>query len=558
MHKIHQLPPEIIAKIAAGEVIERPAYAVKELIDNSLDAGAKNITITIEKSGLKKIEVSDDGEGMSLEDIQECFKPHTTSKIKRELDLYSIKSFGFRGEALSSIAAISDLTIISKTAKQTAGTLLELHNGAVKKLSPIGAPVGTTVTALHLLSTTPARKKFLKSFHTEFRYILDVSINFALAYPNVHFTLVHNNRTIFDLPITENIFDRITLLLSRTVSENLIPIEFEDSYLQISGFIGKPQIAQRNAKNYLFVNNRPVSDKTITTTIKEIFGSLLETHSYPFYILFLKLPYEAVDVNVHPRKEQVSFLDSTMINQPLAVAVEETLSTNNLLFSNIRTKKEQTTNSVAGQILKESVIPWQTRDLFSLRPEGEIIQIHNLYLVTQSENGVIFIDQHAAHERILFEKLLTEFSKQKQQAAIFRLPKTISFDLSFSDAEILKEYLYIFTDIGFEIENFKDNTFIVTAVPELFKDRRHEKLIMEMLEDVKEKKDLKTIDTQSKRMIAFLACRTAVKRGDSLTKEQAKELIKQLELSPNNITCPHGRPTKVEVPLSYIHKNFKR
>ncbi len=568
MSKIHHLPPHIIAKIAAGEVIERPAYAVKELIENAIDAKAAYITVQIEEAGLRKIVVTDNGEGMSKEDIQECFKPHTTSKISDEENLVGITSLGFRGEALSSIAAISTMTIKSRTENESSGSLVSLKNGNIEKISPIGMPVGTSITVDNLFHNVPVRKKFLKTPTTEFRHILEIIMHYAISFPNTRFFLSHNKKIIVDLPKNQNLLERIRMLLGNDVFAHLLPLRYEESYVTISGFISKPQITTYvTNKHFIFINQRKVTDKLITTAIKEAYGNLLETTAYPIFILFLTMPYEMVDVNVHPRKEQVSFVDNKIIFDAVRKAVRETLQKKNITFSNMNWLIDETSNklslhdgntrSYAGKLLKNLVLPSVENETTIIK-SSDIVQLHNLFLITQTSTGFIFIDQHAAHERILFEKFSEEFKKQKNKNNVYHLSNPITFDVSFSDNEVLSENIKLFETLGFIIEHFQGNTFKINAVPNLFQDRNPVTLIKELLDDLVQEKQTKSIDQASHRMLAYLACRSAIKAGDKITKSRAKELLEDLEKTPNNAICPHGRPTKIEMSLKEVNRMFKR
>lgn len=570
MNTIHPLSQNIISKIAAGEVIERPVYAVKELIENSLDAQATAITIQIEESGLKRITVIDDGHGMSPEDIRESFKHHRTSKITSEEDLVSIETHGFRGEALSSIAAISKMTIKSKTSHDKAGRILELRNGRVEKFSPIGMPKGTVITVENLFYSVPGRKKFLKSLRTEFRYIIDTVTNFAIAYPHISFTLIHNGKMLFDLPKTTDSMDRIYALMGNDIFSNLLPIAYTDSYITISGFITKPQITTSTPyKQHIFINKRKVADRAISLAIKDAYGNALHSGAYPVCFLFLSLPYEAVDVNVHPRKEQVRFVNNQLIFDAVNRAIAKTLAENNLTFhknywENSPSSGESeiqdaptfgNTKSYAGRLLKEKQLPWKLQTVIE---STEISQIHNLYLFTPTKHGVLLIDQHAAHERILFEQLLEQFENEAHEKRNYTLPEPVLFDLSFTEAELLHEYIDFLARLGFEIAHFKGNSFLLHNVPMLFHDRNHKKLIQEIMEDIQQKNTPKELDTISKRMIAYLACRAAVKAGDPLDKKQRKELVDQLQKTRNNATCPHGRPIQIEMLREQIDRLFRR
>jgi DNA mismatch repair protein MutL len=563
MRKIFSLSEQIVSKIAAGEVIERPVFAVKELVENAIDARADSIIVHIEESGLKKITVIDNGEGMSPEDLQESFKSHTTSKISQADELTYIKTLGFRGEALSSIAAISRMTINSRAPNNSAGTSIIIKYGKVEKISPIGIPVGTTVTVEHLFHTLPARKKFLKSTRTEFRHSIDLMMSYALSYPEIHFVLTHNKKIIFDLPSTKDPMQRIEKLLGKDIFSSLLPVEFTDSHISITGFLAKPSLTTRTpAKQFLFINNRLVSDKHISLTVKSSYGTLLAQNVYPICILYFTLPFEMVDVNVHPRKEYVRFVDTQLLQNAITQAVKQVLgryeltpisSFNSLFLSDA----VGSTKSYTGKLLKEKKLPWE----LSVKNEADysnIMQIHNLYLFVATESGFLLIDQHAAHERILYEQLLLEFKKEKKKHTIFYFLKPEVFELNISETELLLEYLQFFQDLGWEIEHFKDTTFVLRSLPVIFQDRDYLILLKEILEDLQNENSHAEFDSITKKMIAYLACHGAVKAGDPLTKKQTKELLEQLSKTPNNATCPHGRPTRVFVELEKIDKLFKR
>ncbi len=559
--KIKKLSPDVIAKIAAGEVIERPAYAVKELIENSIDAGATSIIITIEESGLHRIQIQDNGEGMSKKDLQISFLPHTTSKITNDHELIGVKTLGFRGEALSSIAAISAMTIQSRTKNSSSGTTIEIREGRVEHIGSIGMPPGTIITIDGLFSPVPARKKFLKSLQTEFRTITDVVLHFALSYPTIHFVLTHNKKTIFDLPNKKDETERLRLIFG-DAAEYLLPLSFSDSYISISGHIGKPQIALKHSqKQFLFINKRAVTDKLISLAVKESFGTLLPSSSTPLFHLHLTLPFEVVDVNVHPRKEQVNFINSRMIFDLVKQAVSETLMTNNITyeietFDNSLRKGE--TTSISAGLLKETILPWNRTDIGKITTTTPLLQIHQTYILAVTKEGMVMIDQHAAHERILFEEFSKAFENEKKLKNMYTLPRPLKISLSLSEKQLIDEYQDVFKDLGFSLEAFGKHALLIRTIPVLFKGRRIEKIIKDMLSDLSEDRGIKSIDTTSKRMLAFLSCRAAVKAGDVLSESQMKTILKDLETSPNNTTCPHGRPTRIEVSINTLHKYFKR
>lgn len=562
MKKIHQLPHHIIAKIAAGEIIERPIFAVKELVENSIDAGADSVIVQVEESGLKRITVIDNGEGMGPEDLQESYKSHTTSKISQDDELSYIKTLGFRGEALSSIAAISQMTISSRPSDSSIGTTILLKNNKIEKISPTGMPVGTTVTVERLFNTLPARKKFLKSARTEFRYILDLLISYTLSYPEIHFVLIHNRKTILDFPKTVEPLNRIEKLLGKNIFSSLAPVSFVDSYISIKGFIAKPHLATRTPnKQFLFINNRLIKDKNISLAIKSAYDTLLANAVYPVYILYFSLPFEMVDVNVHPRKEYVRFVDTILLHDAIRRAIKQTLTRYDLSYSSgfnslFLSDAVGSTESYAGELLKQKKMPWELSGKIET-DDNQILQLHRLYIIVVTNAGFMLIDQHAAHERILYEQLLHEFTREKKKQNIFHFPKPGIFDLSLSETELLLEYLQALHDLGWEIEHFKNTTFVLRSLPVLFQDRDYVVLLKEILEDL-QSDNRQGFDIITKKMIAYLACRGAIKAGDQLTKKQMKELIEQLEKTENNATCPHGRPTKVFVDIEKVHKLFKR
>lgn len=563
MKRIHQLSSQIVSKIAAGEVIERPVFAVKELVENAIDAKADVISISIEESGLRKITVVDNGIGIEPEDLQESIKPHTTSKLSNEDELSHISTLGFRGEALASIAAISRVTLNSRIITNSAGTSIIIKNGKTEKISPIGMPVGTTVIVDQLFYTLPARKKFLKSARTEFHHILELILGYALSYPNIHFVLFHNKRAILDLPKSDDPLVRIEKLLGKDIFSSLLPISYTNSYISLTGYIAKPAYTTRTpSKQFLFINKRVVSDKGISLSIKSAYGNLLANNVYPICILNISLPYEMVDVNVHPRKEYVRFVDTHLLYDSIGQAVREALRSYDLMpdssFGALFLRDAVgSTDSYAGKLLKEKKLPWELSTKFNSY-YSTLTQLHDVYLFMASDNGFVLIDQHAAHERILYEQFHHEFVKEKEKNNLFLFSKPGVFDLSISETNLLQENIILFQGLGWAIEHFKNNTFIIRSLPVIFQDRDYVKLLREMLEDIKENGKQKSLDDISNKMIAYLACRGAIKAGDRLTKKRAEQLIKQLEKTPNSATCPHGRPTKIAVDLERINKLFKR
>jgi DNA mismatch repair protein MutL len=551
---IKHLSPNVITKIAAGEVIERPASVVKELIENSLDAKSTYITIDIEDAGLKKIAVIDNGIGMSKEDLILSIEPHTTSKISNEDDLLNIKTLGFRGEALASIAAVSDCLLKSRPKDSSVGTQIFLQQGKTMTVNAIGIPSGTSVIIRHLFSNIPARKKFLKREVTEFHHIVNCVTRLALVNPGVGFKLLHNKKLILEYPSTEKIEDRLGIILGDVLFAGLLPLKYQDNYVNIEGFVGKPQLATKSGKwQYLYVNNRSIENSLVTNAVKEAYSNLLEATATPPYILRITLPPDAVDVNVHPRKEEVKFMMAKVIYESIKSAVATTLKKYDITYQ--QTFSFKGASSATARVLKDKVIPWSP--LHQIKKNEEVIQIHNLYLVVQTEKGVLILDQHAAHERILYEQFLKEFKETQNQVLKKQLSKPITIELSLADAVLLESNLNDFIKLGFDIEGFGQQTFKITAVPTIYTDRNIALLISEVLEDLASEKSF-TADDKSLSTIAFLACRSAIKAGDYLSPQERRDLINKLFTTETQYTCPHGRPVQVEIPLGELGKMFKR
>ena len=364
-----------------------------------------------------------------------------------------------------------------------------------------------------------------------------------------------------DVSGKHSLSERIKILLNQSTTDDLLTLNYEEGILRLSGFVGKPQSASKqNQKQYLFINNRQISDRMISLSVKEAFGTLLPHSSTPIFVLHLFLPPEIVDVNVHPRKEQVAFINSKEIFTNIKEAITQVLNENNLTFNLAKFKYESSarigeTTSLAGELLKESVLPWNRDEKIDFKPSDKLLQIHQTYILSENQQEIFFIDQHAAHERILYEEFVSTFEKDKKHA--FELPKPSSLSLSIIEADLLDENKISLEKAGFIMEHFQGNNYLVRKIPVVFRGRNIEKVIKDILSDLKDD-TIKSIDTQSQRMLAFLACRAAVKRGDVLTQKQMKDLVTKLTASPNNITCPHGRPTKIQVSIEELDRLFKR
>lgn len=565
MTLIHELNADIVNKIASGEVIERPAYVVKELMDNALDAGANYIYIELIDGGYDTIMVADNGLGMDHEDMLLSFKAHTTSKIRDSMDLHHVKTHGFRGEALASIASVSEMEIKSRTKEEDTGTLLQIKAGILEKDHKTGMNTGTTISVKHLFYNTPARKRFLKSPSTELRHCIDIIKAYAMAYENVRMVCSHNQKVIMDLPSATK-RERLSALLQTTIDNQMVPVHIEEPYVEITGYISKPQYSHHHRKEqYIFVNNRFIKNSIILDSIRKAYGTLLPSTLAPSFILFLTVPYEHVDVNIHPKKDEVTFADNRIIADAVFHAVSNSLKDNNLTFQDVRWQKKSThTKNLKDQLYvrrsdTDSDLAHILRDSISQKSVPityPIIQIHETYLITQTPKGLIIIDQHAAHERILYEKLIKTYKSINMKEHITQLQHPIPINLDHSLRLVLDDNLDTLTQEGFTLE-ISTGSVLLVSFPSLFNHLDIEDYIFEQLASLSGN-EIENHNDTIERMITFIACRSAYKAGDTLTQAQCRELIDELNETENSATCPHGRPTTIHFDLKDYNRLFKR
>ena len=592
MPQIKKLDQDLINKIAAGEVVERPASVVKELVENSIDAHADQISIDLEKGGTDLIVIQDNGSGMTKEDAELAIERHATSKISTLEDLFNIQTLGFRGEALASISAVSQFTLETKTKEGIEGTSLKIENGQLK-IEPCGCTEGTKITIKDLFYNVPARKKFLKTPLTEYNHILETITQFALINPQISFKLTHNKTLILNLPEANNWLERIKQVLGLDIAKDLLAIK-QLGTIEITGFIGKPEIARQNRKSqFIFVNNRVVSDYLIAKAVKDGFGSLIPRELNPVFVLSIKLPPQLVDVNVHPRKAEVKFKDTNEIYLTVLKTIQECLAAN-LMPARLNTEpgqpvKTYTLKPQAGtQTFRPSVSYQQNFKNIQTRPsqisqalefskqilQGEfeeekdqpligawrlIGQIHNSYLLIEAPSAVLIIDQHAAAERILYERFKKDFASANIKSQKLLLPLTL--ELSHREIEILKQSSEFLKNLGFDLEIFSGNSIIVNAVPQELDKLDIKQTILGLINDLEEHdfNSAKSIDEKKDLVIKYAACRTAVKFKDKLEVEEQIKLLQDVIAMMDKInTCPHGRPFIMELTLDQLAKNFKR
>lgn len=592
MSKIKILPETLSNKIAAGEVVERPASVVKELLENALDAQSTRIIIEVEKGGQSLIQVSDNGVGMGSDDALLAIERHATSKISRVDDLFSIQTLGFRGEALPSIASVSHFTLITRDKSSDAGTEIIVEGGNVKSVSEVGAPQGTLVSVKQLFFNTPARKKFLKAIGTEMSHIADTVSRIALGHPAVQFRLIHNGKIVKNWPDVSRHLDRIVDVLGKEVRSDLHAIELNRDGLAISGWIGSPQITRRTSRGlYVFVNGRFVRDRTIQHGIFAGFAQRLVKGQFPVAVIFIQIPFDQVDVNVHPTKNEVRFVHPHGVHEAVKSAIAQRL------YEIDRVNWQPALESQKAPQVVESLKPFkpENRDQLSVwqaqtsHPETSLSQpsassqrpvassqkqrqpvsdgqgfsalrvvgqLHNTYIVCESDAGMVLIDHHAAHERILFEQLQRRAGAQPAAAQKLVVPETL--ELNFSEADILGQMVPDLKTLGLEMEPFGKNTFVIKAVPSLLAGRDLKPMITEIVEKAAETGYAPGLKEALDQCRMVMACHGSMRAHQTLTAEQIRQLLAQLDKCDHPSHCPHGRPTWVRWDLATLEKSFKR
>ena len=588
MSKIKILPEILSNKIAAGEVVERPASVVKELVENALDAAGSRISIEIEKGGRSLIRVSDNGVGMSRDDALLALERYATSKISRDEDLFAISTLGFRGEALPSIASVSRFTLVTKDESSATGTAINIEGGTIKRVSDVGAPAGTMVTVGQLFFNTPARRKFLKTVNTEMGHIADTVAGFALGRPEVQFRLVHNRKELKSWPAAANHVDRVVDVLGREVKNDLYRIEFDDEAVSVAGWVSSPLVTRSTSRGiYIYVNGRFVRDRVIRHALVEGYSGRLMKGKFPVAVLFIKVPYDRVDVNVHPAKHEIRFAQQKRVHDAVAGAVAGTLQfgdrsewiTKKSPAEPPSTARHQIAEQAAHYGRPQKEFPcqhpassvhepatsneqratstqaplWKEKRFGDLRVIG---QVHNTYILCESTAGLILIDQHAAHERILFEQLKSRSAASKAASQKLIIPETI--ELGYREAQILTQLIPDLNDLGLEIEPFGGNTFVVKAVPAQLANREIKPLVIEIVEKMAEIGFAPGLEKVLDECLILMACHGAIRANQELSDRQIKGLLEQLDQCDNPSYCPHGRPIWIRWSLRALEKSFKR
>jgi len=560
------LPESLINKIAAGEVIDRPSSVVKELVENAIDAGASRILVAVKKGGHTLIQVSDNGRGMNERDAIMSIQRHATSKISELRDIERITTLGFRGEALSSMAAVSQMEIKSLERGTSEGTVLSVEGGTVQRLSHSGGEPGTSVAVKNLFYNTPARRKFLRAPSTEYRHILAVLNRFTLAYPEIEFSTFHEGKLIYNLKPSD-LRSRVCEVFGRGLEDHLIELVDDNALVRVSGYIGGNELLRRSRSDqYVFVNRRYINDRTISAAVLSAYGEVIPKGAYPLYLILLEIDPERVDVNVHPTKSEVKFADAHMVFTLVRGAVKRALSRTGP-EPEIKGERPSFLSGSGGQHhdfsplrvqqlpIDFDTVPAPSPALAKARSEpAPVWQVHNKYILSQIKSGMVIVDQHAAHERILYEGARAGLHSREAEVQQLLFPQTL--DLSAGDHQLLLELMPHLKGIGFDLKEFGARAFVLEGVPAGVSLRDESRLLEEILEEYKanpwSEKDVQ------ERVLKSYACRSAIKSGTALSPDEMNALIAQLFSLENPYYCPHGRPVIITLTTDELDRRFER
>jgi DNA mismatch repair protein MutL len=624
MPRIRQLPPALVNQIAAGEVVERPASVVKELLENAVDAGSTRIDVEVRQGGSGLIQVVDNGCGIHPDDLPLAFASHATSKLHKAEDLFHIDTLGFRGEALASFGSIAQVTLQSRPADQPSGAAITCHGGQLSAVVPWNGAPGTRIEVRHLFFNTPARRKFLKGVATEMGHVTEVFTRLALAQLGVHLTLRHNGKLLFEVPASLGQLDRIGLFFGAEVRNALYLVEAQEGPVALGGYVGDPSCDRGNSQTqYLFLNGRWVRDRGLFQAVQEAYRGLLMTGRYPVAFLFLELPPDRVDVNVHPTKAEVRFRDKDSIYQLIQQAVSRRLQAADLTARlQLKTGKgplpapegdplapppagrtppetpvreqtplpprpepmppaaRSTSPRTQAPTEKKALSPPSTTELFSpssrqgqpagtpvshgvgIEPDTHLrspraLQVLDCYLVVEvPPDEVLFIDQHALHERILFEQLQSRLRSGRLETQRLLLPETVQ--LPASQAALVLEQREALAELGLEVGGFGGGTLMLSCYPALLGRQSPKAVLQAVVDYVLSKERVPSREQFLHDLLGLMSCHSAVRAGDRLRPEAIRELLALRELAENSHHCPHGRPTSLRFSRRDLERHFKR
>lgn len=610
MGNIRELDQNTINQIAAGEVVERPSSIVKELMENAIDAGATMISIEIEEGGTKSIRITDNGKGIEKEDVRIAFHRHTTSKIKTAVDLLSVSSLGFRGEALSSIAAVCQVELLTRTASNMEGVRYRIEGGKEVGYEEIGIPIGTTFIVNNIFFNTPARRKFLRTAQTESGYVSDIVEKIALSHPEIAISLKSNGRVKIHTSGNGNLKDVIYNIYGKDITDNIIEVNDENDFMKITGFIGKAIISKGNRtyENY-FINGRYIKSNIISKAIEDGYKFILMQHKYPFTVLNFEINPQYLDVNVHPSKMELRFrksekiypmisecINDSLIEKPniIDIKLEQDIETeekikyvpepfevkrqhvlgdetyDNPVYETNNRQEEYTQNLVREETIynhKEDTpvaapVQQEVTDVYDTflseiaKPKHKIIgQVFETYWIVEYNDKMYIIDQHAAHEKVMFESLMEKLKNKQANTQMMNPPIILS--LSMNEANLMEKYLDNFKEIGFEIEAFGGQDFAVRGVPADLYTLNSQDVLMEIVDHLTHEAGKMSPDILTDK-IASMSCKAAVKGNSRMSFAEADELITQLLSLENPYNCPHGRPTIISMSKYELEKKFKR
>jgi len=593
---IRIMPDALVNLIAAGEIVERPASVIRELVENSLDAGATNIDVEILVGGKRRIAVVDDGVGMSAADVRLALERHATSKIADKRDLGTIHTLGFRGEALPSIASVSRFSLFSRERDADTGTEIAVAGGVIQHVRDAGIPAGTRVVVEDLFYSVPARRKFLKSDRTEYLNCYDVIVKHALSRPDVRFRLVADGKEVIGAP-TGGLRDRVGDVLGRRIAGDMGEVEEEQENIRVTGLVGRPEESRSTQSGmHLFVNDRPVRDYALNAAIVRAYAGLIFSGRYPVAVIFVQLPFSEVDVNIHPTKREVKFVDPKLVGGVVYRAVEAAVR--RLTTVTVPERRPTIydtpgdTGRRAGWAVREQAGLWSSMPRRAgesgTRESGEVGnavyardeepaasaeitgateaaigrdakllgQVAGTYIVLSDGEGLILIDQHAAHERVVYERI--KAGRSGNAVARQRLLFPMTLDLDAPDRAVVTKYLDEINSIGFEVGEFGGDTILVSAVPSIVKDADVRGLILGIAEELREAGGRPSIEEAIDRMIKAVACHGSVRAGRELTTREIEGLINEIGNTPFSAHCPHGRPTMIRISRQEIERRFRR
>ena len=576
MDVIRILAEKVASQIAAGEVIERPASVVRELLDNGIDAGSDRITIRIEKGGKGLIRVSDNGVGMSRDDLLLCIERHATSKINSLPDLFSIKTLGFRGEALPSISSISRTVITSRPKDQLIGYSLKVAGGKMKSIDEIGSPAGTIVEVRDLFFNIPARRKFLRTVRTETDHIIDTLSRIALPFTGIHFTLDDSGKTVLNLPSSDNELNRLSTLMGRHVAGSMIDSHKETVELRIKAYLAPPEFSRnRGDRLFMYVNERNIRDRLLTRAVMEGYGQRLMKGRYPQTVIFLDMDPTLVDINVHPTKQEVRFHHSRSVYQAIISAIEGAFREHghqvfetgfgtdymklrdgeDMQIGGAATAEPATVYSVTeGTHAVEADLGFQQEYLMKESPQV-IGQLKDTYILCQTGDALLILDQHAAHERIVYETLKNSYQSLQIECQSFLIP--LELEVSLKEGRLLETRLDQLTKLGLEIEPFGGSTFLLRSVPSILTEVQWKNFLLDLIPVLEEESDL-TNEKAMDKLLTVMACHGAIRAGKRMSQEEMTLLLDQLENMNLPTHCPHGRPIFRKFGYYELEKMFKR